>query len=445
MQSNHGQFGRTMWLMLTYSWVSLIAISLFLAFFIFGQISLAAGEVPPERAFRVSLMLNVVLSAFIGIHLAGAQLGLKQFYLWQTNPNFRKTLVNSFLVLAGSFALIQTLLLAANINGHWLFLCIPFCSTIFAAQLVLEKTLLSRILVAGFPLVISQVSWLELSEIFYLPPIVIACGVIIQRMYSPDFFRKTGYLDLTNINQTQHVKSKPKLLTAINHLISLALSRSLTKKHSSVDWAVSMPHSKYALLTIGQLATIIPFFILVAYTTDGDTTLVETFVSLFTATICISVTMECRLLFFQLSSFTHLYSDNNHRELKNKILFVVDKIIVTNASVLLIGSLLLSLLFDLVVDLKTFCLTVGMITLISLVFSPLLLCLRWIKVSFPQVGILVVYGATLFGVARLFKTYEQEVNLTILLLVFVSMVAIARLITRQFFWAKPLEQLLKIA
>jgi len=445
MRNNHGQTFRTMWLMATYSWVSLLAIVLILALFIFAQVGMIISDAEPEKAFRASLMVNIFLCAFVGVHLASAQLGLKQFHLWKNNPQFRNILMRSFLILTGGVSLILTVILAFNLDGKWLFLCTPFCATIFAAQFVLEKTMISRALVSGFPIAISQLSWLGISEAFYLIPIMIGTVIVIKRMYSPDFFRKTGYMDLAGLSQGETVKDKPKYLSGLNHRISLIVARSISRGRSVIDWAVSMPHSKFAILTTAQISLIIPFFIFAGHIGEGDPTLVETFVSLFTGTICVSVTMECRLLFFQTRAITHLYSDNNHRALKNKILFAVDKIIVTNASVMLIGSSLLSILFDLLVDLRIFLLTVSMITLVSLVFCPILLCLKWVKVSFSQVGVLLIYAGSLFGIAKLFKTYEPMLGTLPLVAIFASLLIAARLITRQFFWHKPLEKLLKVA
>ncbi|MCW9017188.1 MAG: hypothetical protein OQJ89_09500, partial [Kangiellaceae bacterium] len=65
------QVNRTMLLMLTHSWVSLIIIGFLFVFFIFAQAGLALGPAPEERVFRAVIMINLVMSTFLGVYFAG--------------------------------------------------------------------------------------------------------------------------------------------------------------------------------------------------------------------------------------------------------------------------------------------------------------------------------------------------------------------------------------
>ncbi|MCW8998327.1 MAG: hypothetical protein OQK04_06390, partial [Kangiellaceae bacterium] len=417
-----------------------IIIGFLFVFFIFAQAGLALGPAPEERVFRAVIMINLVMSTFLGVYFAGAQLSLKQFYLWKVNPRFRTTLMLAFLILVGSSTLLITIAFAFNINQRWLFLILPFCASIFAAQLVLETTLVKRTLAVIIPIGISQLQWLEIHEAFYLIPIFMIAMFYIRRMYSPSYFRQTGYMDIMSINKAQLTNSKPKIIIAANHYLGEFVSRWILKSKAVIDWAITMPHSKLALITSIWLFTLIPFFLIVG---GGKPELLESFVFMFTASVSISMAMESRLQFFQLKSFAHIFSGQNHRELKNKILRSVDKTILVNCLVLLVGSMALAYLLDEKLDYYLLFSISMMIISVSLVFSPVLLCLTWIKVTFSQVSVLVLYGASLFAIAKLMAHFQEQLGHSVIIFVVIAFAFICRQLTQRVFWVKPLEQLLR--
>ncbi len=262
-------------------------------------------------------------------------------------------------------------------------------------------------------------------------------------MYSPDFFKQTGYLELITLNQAQLANTKPKIIITFNHLIMQFVDKLLLKGQSKLDWIVCMPHSKLGLLTLFWIILMSPLVLI--NVDDKAPDFIEMITILFMATLCTSMSMESKLILFQIKPVAHLFSINNHRQLKETLLHAVEKSILLNAVLVFMFSHLLIWITQANVDSINLIAISIIILCLSFIFTPILLCLKWVKVSFPQVGVLVLYMALIFASVKLMKILSPEIELAVFLIGYIVLSIIMRQISKQILWQKPLETLFKNA
>jgi hypothetical protein len=231
-----------------------------------------------------------------------------------------------------------------------------------------------------------------------------------------------------------------KFITTFNCRIGTFLSKKIVKKNRNIGWAIIMPHSKLALFSLFYVA-LIGFSVL--FITDDRGKMIKAFTVLFLGSSLISLIMESRLLIRQTRTIAHVFNGDKHRQLKNKILFSVDKNIFINSSIFILGIVLFAQLFS--IPLNVFDLLVIAFTILcfALAYYPLLLCFQWIDISFLLICAVSIYVAGLFLLLHYIKPYLDSGNVIWYMLCTFLWCIFIRLITQRIFWHKPYEQLLK--
>jgi hypothetical protein len=153
--------------------------------------------------------------------------------------------------------------------------------------------------------------------------------------------------------------------------------------------------------------------------------------------------MESRLLLRQLRTVAHVFSGENHRQLRNKILNSLDKNFIVNFCVFVLGLLIMAKLFSLPLNVQQLISSSFVILLVALAYYPLLLCFHWINISLPLVMAVSVYVASVFFSLRWLKQSMDSSNLFVYFSVFIFSGFVIRFIAQQLFWRHPFESLLK--
>jgi hypothetical protein len=201
-----------------------------------------------------------------------------------------------------------------------------------------------------------------------------------------------------------------------------------------------MPHTKLALFSL--LYVFLITFAVLFIAKDGEK-LTEAFAFLFLSTSLISVLMESRLLIRQTKTIAHLFSGVDHRQLRNKILFSLDKNFLINSIVFVIGLLVMTQIFSIPLDIfKLFIFSVTIIVT-ALAYYPFLLCFQWINITFSLVLAVCLYAAMIFIAARWVTIGLQTPYIVYYLLVLIGVAVLLRTVTQIIFWRKPFEILLK--
>ncbi|WP_196141033.1 hypothetical protein [Aliikangiella sp. G2MR2-5] len=435
------QIKRTLWLMLSHSWITMIAIALLFALFLFFQFLTLYNGFEPEKSFQASLVLDIVLCAFTGIYMGGALLSLKQYYLWKVNPNFRKTLLKSFLIIVTTiYCLVLPGLIFSLGDKSWLYLLVPLCAAIYASTLVLEDKWLLRILIPAFPIGMAQLPSFGIPEIYSLIIVIGGAAIILYRMQLASNFRKLDNADRIRITITESTSIKPTLVFKINYYLSLLAEKLILRPKGNMVWAVSLPQTKLNLISLGYLI-IVGVFILM--TSKKDKNLLELFSPMFLTASFLVIVLESRQLFSQVKSFAHIFSANNHRQLKNTILRKVDINFISNAFTFSVGALVLSFLSPVQTNYQIVFGSLLIVMLVSLIFLPMMLSIQWLKVSFAQVGIASLYGFSIFGSLRWAGQNQDLLFQPLAVISVVSLFLLARAGTQLLFWQRPVERLVK--
>ena len=436
---------QSIWYLLTHSIISLVAILVLTAVFVFFQVALSIAELEPKRAFQAALMINLTLSGFLGVYLGGALLKLKQNYLWQINQRYRSSIMAAYLIIIGVFSVLQLPFFTLNIEHSYAVLLAPFCITIFASQMVLGKNALHKILIPAFPYLIVQLHLLEVSANVIMLLIIISTLALMASMYLnrfyPDNVARQQIKDSSSIAMTStSVGFGPSVILSINHYIGLGVASWVRRSKKNIDWAVLMPHTKLGLASIFYMFIIVLF---VLFAGDKDKPLIEPMSILFVSTSLIMMVMESRHLIRQTRFFAHVFSGDKHRQLKSKILFSVNRTFIINCSIFVAGILLLARGLSMEVNTPVVIYSVLAIVLIGFATSPALLCISWVNIAFPQAFMASVYFALIFMATRWINENIDQVLSSFYTVAFIVGCCLLRGCTQVYFWNTPIEKLLK--
>ncbi len=431
--------------MLIHSVVSIGAIIILTAAFSAFQLFLQTSEIGGQKAHQASLMLNIVIAGFLGIYLGGALLSLKQNYLWKINQRYRTGLMAAFVIIIGSFNIIQIPLLLINLNDSYLLLLAPFCATVFSSQMVLGKNIFAKFLLPAIPFAFIQLDRIGVSSAIIMSLISISALGVLASMYFnqsyPDSLAKKKAKENAFLTTTTMATGiQPTIVTSFNHYLGVMLSGWIKHSKKNIDWAITMPHTKLALAAIFYVFLIVAFILL---TGDKDKSLIEAFTVLFVSVYLISTIIESSQLFRQTRFVAHVFVGKKHRQLKNKILLSLDKTYVTNCIIFVVGIMSAASLFSMPFNSLTIIYSVTVILLIGLAIYPILLCIGWINISFAQVFSICGYGLIIFLTIRWLGDTREDVFYSLSTYIFLVGCILTRVISQIFFWNRPFELLVK--
>ncbi|MBL4661816.1 MAG: hypothetical protein JKY19_15765 [Alcanivoracaceae bacterium] len=431
--------------MLTHSIVSFILVMIIMVFFSVFQILISNDGTPAIKAMMGALVINLTLSVFLGTYLGGALQSLKQNYLWTINQHYRNTLMAAYLIIIGLISLVQIPILYLNLNMTLLILLVPFCVAIFSSHMVLGKNLLHKILIPVFPLALYQLHRINVSLTVIIILLLIATLMLVIAMYLNRFYpdNSTRLMTKQSINSSTAVVATGlnlKWVTSFNYSIGVFMAKWVSRSKRNIDWAIIMPHTKLALFSLLYVLLIMLFVLM---NNDKDKPVIEIFTVMFLSASIVSMVMESRQLIRQTRVFAHVFSGMKHRQLKNKILWSLDKTFILNSVVFIIAILLAAQIFSVTLNTSYVLFATLIVIAIALSFYPILLCLSWVNISLPLITAVMTYALLIFFSVRWLKTHTLEVMTSPYTIIFIVACLLLRVITQKIFWQRPIETLMK--
>ena len=428
--------------MLKHSIVSSISIVVLTAVFMAFQIFMPLNQLEADKAFQVSILVNLTMATFLGVYLGGALLSLKQNYLWTINQYYRSAIMSAYLIIIGIFSLLQMPFLYINLNETALTLFAPFCITIFSSQMVLGKTALYKIIIPATPFIILQLHRIEVGSETIILFIMTATAILVNSMYRdklyPDALTRKNTEQLTaRTNESMYTGSST---ISINHFIGVLASKWVASSKKNIAWAVLMPHTKLAVISLFYLL-LLAFAVLI--TGEKNIIILQKFGLMFLSFYIIEIVMESSAHIRQVRFFSHVYIGDKHRELKNKILLATDKSYITNSLIFFGGILLIAMFLEMEIDTVQLVYSAIAVMFIACAVYPLLLCLSWVNITFSLVFSVCIYAAMLFGTLLWIDINTEQVLSSPYSYLFILGCVSLRVLSQNVFWRYPLEKLLK--
>ncbi len=434
---------QTIGLMLTHSVAMFISVLLITVIFAFFQYNLSLYGNSSGSSFLPALMINLTLAVLMGVFIGGAMKSLQLNYLWKINQHYRNVLIAAFLLIAVSYCLILMPALYLNTQQLSLMFLLPFCIIIFSSHMVIGQNLWHKILIPAVPLGLFQLTkyGVELTTIIIV--LFIATFGLIYFMYNNYFYRERSPISHEKENSLAVATTglNLKWVMAFNYYIGLVLTKWIARSKRNIDWTIIMPHTKLALFSFLYVILIMGFVLM--NSEKGDKPLLEPFTIMFISASFISLIMESRQLLRQTRVFSHIFSGNKHRQLRNKILISMDKMFIVNSIVFVVGIFLVAYAFSKPINAQYILYTVTAVILFALAYYPILLCMNWINISFTLLASITVYAGTIIATARWINIHTVDLLSSPYTWMFIVACLLLRGITQTIFWKRPFELLLK--
>ncbi|MFK8010528.1 MAG: hypothetical protein AB8B80_00710 [Marinicellaceae bacterium] len=389
-----------------------------------------------------SLMIQLFL--FLGVYLGGSLSRLKRNYLWKNNKHYKNSILHAYFIIIAFVTCCFMPFLWTYAKISTLVLIMPISISVFASYLVLGKNLFYKILIPAVPIALFQLSSMGLGLNFILALILLATMILITLMYKDIFYTYTQHqktAEQVNANNIAFMTTglSHKHLDKINGFIGLYISQWIISGTKKIEWAVLMPHTRLAIITLLYSLVLLLFMSIIDVQIQN---MVGLFALMLLPNIFLGFVMESKNLLKQVKFFAHVFTGDKHRQLKNKVLFALDKNMLFNASVFVGMLLLIIQLLSINIPMKPLFLSLSVVLLISMAIVPLLMCLNWLNISPLLMGILVVYAWVLYTVIKwIYANALMEISV-VYSVSFISLCIGLRIVTQTIFWRTSIENLL---
>ena len=393
-----------------------------------------------------SLYLLIAVAVFLGVYLGGGLANLKKNYLWKISKKYKDSLLHGFFIITVVVNAIVMLGLYPSIVNAKLILLLPFCLSVFASQMVLGKNILFKVLVTSIPFVIAQLYRFNVSLDVIVVLIVVATAVLIYTMYKNLFYQFGAQLKVEKNNNNENLVAfattglNAAQLNSINYRIGLIVAKWVTSSRKLIDWAILMPHTRLTLVTLFYLIFI---FITMVLTSDKMRPLLPMFAFMVLPIIITGTLIESRNLFRQTRTIAHVFIGKQHRQLKNKILFSLDKNLMVNILIFILGVFLMIKVLSITIMFKTMMLSLVAIAVFSLSVYPYLLCLNWVNLSALLIGSMFIYITLIYKVIKWININPGLAMTWPYVISFIAVCLLLRGLTQYIFWRREFEVLLK--
>ncbi|RLA00556.1 MAG: hypothetical protein DRQ47_09325 [Gammaproteobacteria bacterium] len=434
-------FSRSAWLLLSHSMITLLSIMpLVILFFVF-QYNMLTSEIPAEKLYQASLLLNIAMNGFLGIYLGSSLSLFKQHHLWVINRRYRNTLLAAFLFNIGVFSSLPIIFSFLFTGQMQLLTFLPFCVSLFSAHIVLGKTLFRRMALFSYPfilLILLYQTEIEAEPLMLL--LLVATALLIKSMYRTGSYKKASKEDLMNADIFGHTALKASWVSKINYRIGLLISGWIVSTKKNIDWAIFMPQTK---LMLGALLNLIILITMVALLNRDGRMPVEQLAILFVATSLLGVVMEARNLISQTKTFAHVFAGKDHSQLKKTILIRISRVLIFTSTVFLLATYVMADFFGATMNLQYLIIVFLATVFITLAMLPIFLCVTWNKASLALIAVVIFYGWSVVYVAH-WLTLNLEAGLKLPeIIIFAVACLLTALFSRAVYNRRPMELLLK--
>ena len=319
------------------------------------------------------------------------------------------------------------------------------CISIFASHFVLGKNLIYKILIPSLPFVIIQLTKYGVGQNSVLLLIFVATIILVISMYKNIFYQfRSNQLSerKENNNSVAFMTTglSHKHLDKINGFIGVVISKWIINGKKNLDWAVLLPHTRLAIITIFYS------FVTLFFMSISDPKiqkLTSLFALMVLPNIFLGFVMESKNLLNQVKLFGHVFNGANHRQLKNKILLAMDKNMLFNTLVFACMFIMIIKVLSINVLITPLVISMALVAGISLAICPLMMCLNWNNISVFLIVILFVYGITLYKMITWIYANTLLAMSPFAIIGFIGVCLLFRFATQNVFWNRPMEALLK--
>ena len=389
--------------------------------------------------------LIVQFSLFLGVYLGGSVAKLKQNHLWKNNRKYKNNILNAYFIIVMLTGVCMIPLIYSLKDISLLILLMPISICVFSSHLVLGKNIIYKIIIPAIPIILFQLTYLKVNLDIVLLLIVIATVVLSVFMYKNIFYQ---YQSMAPSLQTDNNNKMAFMTTGLNYsqmnkingMLGLFLSKWILSGKKKVDWSILMPHTRLALLTLFYSLCLL----LVMSMTDAKIqNMISVFPLMLLPNIFLGLVMESCHLMKQTRFYSHVFTGNKHKQLKNKILIAMDKNMLINAAVFVAMTVLVINVLSIGVPINALLLSMSVIIALSMAIYPLLMCLNWVNISMLLIIVLLIYGKTLYEIIKWVYANHQLALSPIYITAFLGMCLLLRISTQVIFWNRPMEALLK--
>jgi hypothetical protein len=240
-------------------------------------------------------------------------------------------------------------------------------------------------------------------------------------------------------NLEQQMKSYG--IQRLNNLIG-DLFLKLVFKNRSKDLSVALmqPNNRY-----GVSPLIIANAILLVFYFMGQMKIeIEGLAALMLVSILIGIFIELKMLARQCKPFAHIYSGENFIHFKTQVLFMLQKHLLVQASLLVATTLFLNLFLSDFVEPLTLIKYVFAVAVVAIVFLPAMLCLNWFTINFKLLGVVIAYVALAVISCGWFYNFESS-NIFIVQLTLTAIALITvRYLAKRWWNSYPMEQFMRV-
>jgi hypothetical protein len=430
------QMPSTLYLFLKQEWITVgvycVATLLFFMIVFAGGINSTAADRSGHQS--ITLLLMSMLSVFVGLYLGSGFLRLKQSPLWKILPSYKHTLVASLVAAAMLYAIVQSI---AMFYADWswpIALLAPPAITLLTAQAVIGSNLIMKVILPISPFVLFQLNYFYIDQNIILAFLLVVAIAAIYLNYINDKVESELTLGLMSSNIDQQLKSVS--IQKINNIIGdFFIKLGVKNNFSNLSVALMRPKNRFGISSIfGSLIALFFFHSM----EDGKIELEGLAAFMFT-TILLGVFIELKMLAKQCKPFAHLYSGEDFWILKKKILSTLQRYILFQATIYIVGLSTLSFWLTHFIEPMTLIRYTLSVSLVGMIFLPAFLCLNWFTVNFKLISVVLLYVASAIVACGWFYDSTISTNLYLQIGLSLSGLILIGFLARLWWKTQPIE------
>ena len=424
------QIKQTIWYIFTNSIVNLFSFAFLLLFFIptiffeFNTEKFSDAILYIQFIYTESLVFGIFIS--LGLEL------LSSTYIFVTNKKYKQTLLKAVELITMAYVLL-ILYISSSVNNYYIVslgVILSFSTLLFASMALFIHLKFLKI-VSFYSAILILFLLKNQTHIIVLTVIqTIAMLYIVYAVFygSPQSHINTEETD----NKT---KKSNKSSWNLFDEIEILTTRSKNFKKGQFAYCVLSP---FAILGIYGIF-FISFALIVVLLKDNIPNL-ALFINYASSLIIIFLCLNAVSQLSQTTKLIQLYSNAQHKQLKNKILWSLDKSLLVNSFSFYVILFLSSKIFSFTLDYHYLLISSLSILLIALAYYPLLIALSAKKIVrvFPYLIYLILCSIFIF---KLFM-HDIDAIPTLQMIGFIVFCLILRIITQKILWEVPYESLI---
>lgn len=429
------QLKKTIWFIFTYDIEKLVLFSIFMILYIPMHYYNLTRKMLESSELINQILLIYILSVVFGFFIASGLSQLKKSYIYLINKHYQQHLKRIAIIVATVFGLIMVLIYSNNIYISILHFLIVVTVVANINYSRVNRTILADLIIFGFPLFLFLRDKFLLSQNTLLIMTVIhVCLMLFMAYY--------------NYNNSKVISSQTKegLKETNNELcggdLNYKLGKVITKfkgfYKGKIDFAISTPVMKLGIFGITFIISLILIYL---FYKKGEIS-IDIVLNILIALYFVFTALGSKNLINQTTKVAHVFRGKNHKQLKNKVLFAIDKILILNISIFLGCIFITAQLLSLPINSEYILISTLALFLFGMASYPMIISadvepiLRILPIlAYAVLTILLIFW--LYHNLEKAQTFEYAIPYTI------SCLAL-RLIAQNLFWETPYEKLVKI-